>query len=214
MANNGSSVASFQHDFLDLHGQQVHAFSLEIANVGFSRMAELLLSMLRSGAWRSYKDGQGQYNFLPGEFDYFLSQRGVQRGEVMDLPDIDAKAELEEAMDERCTGKEGIRRPILQVRAENPQVPGRPIEPYGYTPSEAKALFNSGTSGARRGRMVLGTRVRRYTNTGGATTKTARDELPRVERLRRSAFHLDDGDLADLIDALKQEQRRRKRHND
>ena len=29
-----------ENGFLDLHGREVHAFSMEMANVGFQRMAE------------------------------------------------------------------------------------------------------------------------------------------------------------------------------
>lgn len=42
-------------------------------------------------------------------------------------------------MDERRTGEEGYRRPVLEARGGNPQVPGRPIEPFGYTEAEVKA---------------------------------------------------------------------------
>jgi hypothetical protein len=200
-------------EFHDLHGREVHAFSMEMANVGFHRMAELLLSMLRSEAWRSFRDGLGPYAFLPGEFDYFLSQRGIRRGDVMKLPDVDVKAEIETAMDERRTGEAGYRRPLLRARTENPEVPGRPIEAFGYTQSEAKALFND--SGVQYAgtlhREALGNSVRRFTNTGGKTTRPAATTLPLVERLRRSAMRLDDSDLDLLIDALKQERRRRSR---
>jgi hypothetical protein len=48
----------------------VHAFATEVANVGYSRLKELLLAMLQSGAWRNFKDGVGSYVFLPGEFDH------------------------------------------------------------------------------------------------------------------------------------------------
>jgi hypothetical protein len=208
------SVTEAANGFLDLHGRAVHAFSTEMANVGFSRMADLLLAMLRSEDWRSFKDGLGSYAFLPGEFDYFLSQRGILRGDVMKLPDVEVKAEIEKRMDERRTGEDGYRRPVLQARNENPQVPGRPIEPFGYTNSESKALFKgTRASGASDHREALGSRIRRLTNTGGETTKKPAEitPLPLVERLRRQALRLDDADMADLIDSLKQEQRRRRR---
>jgi hypothetical protein len=206
------SVTEAENGFLDIHGREVHAFAMGMANVGFSRMAELLLSMLKSEAWRSFKDGNGSYNFLPGEFDYFLTQRGIRREDVMKIPDVEVKAKLEERMDERRTGERDYRRPVLQARVENPQVPGRPIEPFGYTEAEAKTLVN-GTRTDRAGqhREPLGHTVRRFRNTGGAATKEPADQLPRVERVRRSALRLDDEDLADLIESLKQEQRRRRR---
>lgn len=204
------SIASVEHRFLDLHGKQVHAFSSEMANVGFHRMADLLMSMLKSEAWRSFTDGLGSYNFLPGEFDYFLSSRGIRRDDVMKLPDVAAKAEIEKHMDERRTGEADYRRPVLEARAGNPQRPGQPIEPFGYTEAEAKSLVD-GTRALRAAqhREPLGASVRRFRNTG--TTKAPNKALPDIERLRRSALRLGDDDLADLIDSLKQEQRRRRR---
>lgn len=70
----------------------------------------------------------------------------------------------------------------------NPQRPGMPIEPFGLTEKEAKTLV-SGTQRVALARPPLGDRVRRYTNTGGATTKTDRDILPPGERLRRGVNH-------------------------
>ncbi len=206
------SAGDLENGFLDLHGREVHAFSTEMANVGFNRMADLLLSMLRSGAWRSFKDGLGAYAFMPGEFDYFLSQRGIRREDVMKLPDVGAKAQLEAAMDERRTGEEDYRRPVLRARADNPQRPGQPIEPFGYTQAEAKALADdSAVLHGTKHQEPLGSSVRRFTNTGGQTTRPPARTLPLVERLRRSAVRLDDADLDLLIDALEQERRRRSR---
>jgi hypothetical protein len=207
------SAADLENGFLDLHGREVHAFSMEMANIGFSRMADLLVSMLRSEAWRSFKDGVGPYAFLPGEFDYFLTQQGIRREDVMKLPDIAVKAQLETAMDERRTGEGDYRRSVLRVRAENPQRPGRPIEPFGYTQAEAKALAEKGDGppAGTNHREALGTAVRRFTITGGTTTKPPNRSLPLVERLRRSAIRLGDEDLDDLIEALTQERQRRER---
>lgn len=209
------TVPQLENQFLDLHGREVHAFSMQMANVGFSRMADLLKSMLASQAWRSYRDGLGKYAFLQGEFDYFLSQQGIRREDVMQIPDMELKAQIEAAMDERRTGEKDWRRPVLQVRAENPQRPGQPIEPFGLTRSELKSLVS--TSGVDRPhldhRPALGRAVRRWGLTEGRTRKAPSEEapLPLVERLRRSALRLGDDDLADLIDALKQERRRRQR---
>lgn len=205
------TVSGVGNAFLDLHGREVHAFSMEMANVGFQRMAELLLSMLRSSTWRSFKDGLGSYTFLPGEFDYFLSQRGIRREDVMKIPDVDVKAEIEAAMDERRTGEDSYRRPVIRARNENPQRPGQPIEPFGITQAEAKHLFNITATAGRGDRPALGVRVRRWSNTGGATTKLPSEVAPlaAVERVRRQAMRLSDEDLADLVQSLKQEQRRR-----
>ena len=40
---------------------------------------------------------------------YFLSERGIRRDDVMKIPDVDIKAEIEAAMDERRTGEDGYR---------------------------------------------------------------------------------------------------------
>jgi hypothetical protein len=205
------STAELEGNFLDLHAREVHAFSLEMANIGYHRMADLIQSMLRSGSWRSFTDGLGSYAFLPGEFDYFLSQQGIRREDVMKLPDMTVKAMIEEAMDERRTGDDGYRRPVLQARAENPQRPGRPIEPFGCTDAEAKALAADTGIGDLSHRPPLGMRVRRFRNTGGQSSKVPSEILPLAERIRRSAMRLDDQSLTDLIDSLTQERERRRR---
>lgn len=206
------SAPELENGFLDLHGREVHAFSMGMANVGFQRMAELLQSMLKSEAWRSFKDGLGSYAFLPGEFDYFLTQRGIRRDDVRKLPDISIKATLDVAMDERRTGEEGYRRPVLRARAENPQVPGRPIEPYGFSKSEIKSMVNGDADVVGlSSREALGARVRRLASSGGRESRAPNEMLPIAERLRRSALRLSDDDLADLIEELKQEQQRRRR---
>jgi hypothetical protein len=207
------TVPQLENQFLDLHGREVHAFSMQMANVGFTRMADLLKSMLASESWRSYRDGLGKYAFLRGEFDYFLSQQGIPRADVMKIPDVDLLSQVEAAMDERRTGENDYRRPVLQARAENPERPGQPIEPFGLTEKEAKVLVKHTATGGRGTRPALGRSVRRWGLTEGRTKKAPSEEapLPLVERLRRSAMRLGDDDLADLIDALKQERRRRHR---
>ena len=201
-----------EQSLLDLNGRQVHAFASEMANVGYAKLADLLVAMLKSGAWHSFQDGLGRYQFLEGEFDYFLTQQGVRRDDVMNgVRDIETKAQLEAHMDERKTGEDGYRRRILEVRAANPARPSRPIEPFGLTEAEAKDLLNGGAGTARLERPALGTTVRRWTLTGGKTTRKPSDLLPQVERLRRSATRLSDDDLETLIEGLKQEQRRRRR---
>lgn len=218
MGNPGSSVngtigPEFAESFADLNGRQVHQFASEMANLGFARMTEALLGMLDSGIWREFVDGLGTYRFLPGEYDYFLTQQGVDREHVMKgVRDLDAKARLEAAMDERRTGEGGYRRRLTEARDQNPQRPGRPIEPFGYTESEAKALVKSTRRNAAGHREALGDGVRRYTNTGSAARPV--DDTPRWVRLRNQAERLSDDDLGELVDALKAEQRRRKRQND
>lgn len=185
------------HDFLDLNGRQVHAFALEMQNLGFSRMTEKLLAMLESGSWQSFRDGLGQWQFLPCEFDYFLSSQGVKRDEVINgVKDMDAKAKLDEVMDERTTGKE-TRRPVLDVRAANPTRAGREIEPFGLTSREAKAMI-----GESKHRAALGPSVRQWRKTGGQTTRAPGAQRPLVERLYIRARRLSPSELEELIDKL------------
>ncbi len=155
------NVTRLEDKFLDLHGREVHAFGLEMANIGFDRMADLLKAMLASEAWRSFKDGLGPYSFLPGEFDYFLSSRGIRRDDVMKIPDVTVKAEIEAAMDERRTGEQDYRRPVLQARTENTERAGQPIESFGRTEKEEKSLVKGTRRTARGYRAALGEDVRR-----------------------------------------------------
>lgn len=211
---NGTNIGpEFADSFADVNGRKVHQFASEMANLGFARMTEVLLSMLDSGDWRQFHDGLGTYRFLPGEFDYFLTQQGVNREHVMKgVRDLDAKARLEAAMDERRTGEDGYRRRIAEAREQNPHRPGRPIEPFGLNRAEAKAQVNWGGGAAATHREALGDRVRRYSLTGGRTTQKPSEEAPtpRWVRLRNTAERLPDDDLDALIDALKAERRRRK----
>jgi hypothetical protein len=72
-------------------------------------------------------------------------------------------------------------------------LPGRPVEPFGYTQAEAKVLVKAGGSiGTIQQREPLGTRVRRFRNTG-QTDRARSETLPITERLRRSAVRLGDG---------------------
>lgn len=164
----------------DRNGEVVHAFSLQMENLGHRLLADKLLAMLDSGAWLDFKDGLGAYRFLPGEFDYFLTQWGVARDDVLaGVRDIEAKARLEAAMDERRTGEDGYRRRVEDVRREVPARPGAMIEPYGYTKREAAHLGQD----RPRHREALGKAVRRWTVTGGVTTIQPSQALPRGERL-------------------------------
>lgn len=200
------------HDFLDINGHEVHAFASKVANLGFAQLTDLLIAMFKSGSWRNFQDGLGIYQFLPGEFDYFLTQQGVSRDDVMNgVRDVETKAQLEAAMDERRTGEPGYRRRIAEVRIANPQRPGRPIFPFGYPRSEANYLFNEGALPKSSPRPPLGSAVRRWVRTGGVTTRSPSQQRTPVERARHLALRLDDTELAELVAALKQEQRRRQR---
>jgi hypothetical protein len=199
-------------ELTDLNGKQVHAFATQMANLGFQHMTDLLIAMFKSGAWRQFRDGLGAYDFLPGEFDYFLTQQGVSRTDIMDgVRDIETKAMLEAAMDERRTGEEGYRRRIITVRDANPQRPGRPILPFGYTKREAKSLAADDILSRTRELPALGGTVRRWTKTGGKPASApVRPSL--AERARRIALRLADDDLDQLIEHLQQEQQRRRGH--
>lgn len=59
--------------------------------------------------------------------------------------------------------------------------------------------------------MALGSRVPRWTNTGGATSVTAAEQLTPLQRAVRAASRLDDDeDLESLLEAIKDERRRRR----
>ena len=211
MSENGN-VAQIENSFLDLHGRQVHAFSIEMANVGFTRMADLLKSMLDSEAWRSYKDGQGEHNFLPGEFDYFLTQRGIRREDVYERPGHGMQRGAS-----RSTWMSGA----LARTATAARTPGPRGEPHGagkahravgLTQNRGKALVNEGGAiGGLWHREALGHRARRYAETGDAKAKSEKNPRSSFERVRSAALRLGDDDLADLINSLKQERRRRQR---
>lgn len=196
----------------DENGEVVQRFSMTMHNLGLNRATEELVTMLKSNRWREWSQGGMTFTFLSGEFDYFLSQQDIEREDVMAIPDIDAKAQFEAAMDERRTGEEGYRRPIKVARAELPELPGRPARPYGYSRSEAEAIAEE-VGGKSAHRPALGATVRRYRNTGGAETRS-RDARPRWARLAASARRLPDGDLTRLKQTIEEEQERRSSAHD
>jgi len=156
-----------------------------------------------------FKDNLGVYHFLPGEFDYFLSQCGVKRDDVVHgIRDIKFKAQLDKAMDERKTGTDEYRRSIEQVRAENPAVPGRPIMPFGFKESEAKLLKVKSATGDRvKHQRALGPRVRHFRLHGNKRTEPPR----RIERVFRMLSNLTDAELEKLFLAIKRERALRER---
>lgn len=187
--NNGEGL-------LDVNGHEVESFASQVANVGFAHFTDLLVAMFKSGAWRKFQDGLGIYEFLPGEFDYFLTQQGVERDDVMHgVRDIETKAQLEAAMDERRTGELGYRRHITEARQINPKRPGRPILPFGCTNAQAKLLAEWEVSIEPRAREALGAATRRYTRSGGQTSVRPSDRLPALERATRIMRRLNDDDL-------------------
>jgi len=205
------SGAQAPEDFLDEHGRVVHRFALDMANIGLSVVADRLVSMVESEVWREFSDGLGQYRFLPGEFDYFLTQQGIERDHVMHgVTDVVVKAKLEEFMDERRTGDANYRRRVADVRRENPSRPGRPIMPFGYTTAEAKLLHEEGVVSSLRSRLALGTATRQFRSTDGATTVVPSRQRPLVERLARSADRLPDQELESLIRQLEEIWKRRR----
>ena len=193
-------------EFTDRNADRVHAFALEIGNLGLSRVKELLVGMFESGAWSEFRVGTGVYRFLPGEFDYFLTQQGVTRDFVMHgVRDVAVKARLEEAMDERRTGEQEYRRTLNEVRGQVPDRPGRPIEPFGYQASEAKSLEGPHP----RTRPPLGRAPRQWRLTGGATTRRPNERLDPMQRLINTVRRLADEDLRDLAVEIDAELSRR-----
>jgi hypothetical protein len=212
MGNVTNLQAGDDEGFLDLNARQVHVFAQRMANLGYAEMTTQLMAMFRSQVWQRFTTGLGEHVFLPGEFDYFLTQQGVKREDVMrGVREVELKAELEAAMDERRTGEEGYRRGIKDVREQVPTRPGRTIEPFGLTRDEAKALVERQAAGRRLDRPPLGKSIRRYSNTGGRTTVDPSDARPRWMQLRNSAERLPDTDLEELLAALQAEKRRRRK---
>ena len=103
-------------------------------SVGLAHFTDLLIARFKSDARHKFQDRLGTFEFLPGEFDYFLTQQGVSSQDVTSgVRDIETKTQLEAAMDERRTGEQGYRCHITELRSTNPQRPGRPIQPLGHT---------------------------------------------------------------------------------
>jgi hypothetical protein len=189
----------------DRNGRLVHRFAITMANLGLTQAGTELEKMYDSGIWREFEDGLGHYRFLPGEFDYFLTQQGIMREDVMVIPDVKLKAKLEEGMDERRTGGEGYRRRIIEVRQANPTRPARPIEPFGLTKKEAATLREKGMRRMPRSdRPALGGRVRRWKAQG--TTLPSREVAPRWQRLAVAVARLSDEDF-DAFQQLVNERR-------
>jgi hypothetical protein len=205
-------VAQTEARLTDRNGKLVEAFSLEMANLGFERVAEHIAAMLETGAWRDWQDGLGRVHLLPGEFDYFLSMCGVTRETVMHgIRDVATKARLEEAMDERRAGDNDYRRRYPDVRAT--VGPHRKAEPFGYTQAEVKDLVDdSGGQAAARHRSALGDAVRRYRTTGSAA-KPSRQRRSRVEQIEASIARLADDELDELATWLTEHRRQRASRN-
>jgi hypothetical protein len=211
VSSTGTPRDAPAHDFLDTNGRQVHAFALRMQNLGFVQLTETLIAMFKSGAWMSFSDGLGDYRFLPGEFDYFLTQQGVLREDVMaGVRDISLKAELDGAMDERRTGEDEYRRTLNEARDANPKRPQQPIEPFGFSRREAAILVDEGRLAKSASRPPLGPSARRYRNSGGVTSKSIAKRLPKVERLKRAALLLPNPEFQELLAALSAEKRARR----
>lgn len=193
-------------EFTDTNADQVHAFALQMGNLGLSRVTDLLVAMFESGAWLQFTDGTGVHRFLPGEYDYFLTQQGVTRDHVMHgVRDVEIKARLEEAMDERRTGEDGYRRHLQEVRQAVPERPGNPIEPFGCSRAE-------GTLVGVGARPALGRAPRTYRLTGGATTRRPNERLDRSARMIALVRRLTDAELTELeADVRAEQQARRER---
>src|SRR5262249_46951494 len=179
------------------NGAAVHGFMGEMSNLGMPLMGERILAMLNSGVWRSWKDGLGRVELLPGEFDYFLSMCGITPSEVKGLnPDV--LCALDEHMDEREVTQpgekpNGYRRRYLEVMAA---VGGRhgaaPWVMTLYEKAEARAATDANGQGVALANgeddtaaaEPLGHRVRRRRRTGD--WRAAHEKRPRAERLATS----------------------------
>lgn len=191
----------------DENAQLVEAFSVEMANLGFERMTEHILAMLDSGAWRSWKDGLGEVDLLPGEFDYFLSMCGVTRETVMHgIRDVEAKARLQQAMDERRSGDSDYRRSYPEVTEAVGKRPG--AQPFGYTGSEAKTLVEAGIIEKPTRREALGSTVRRFVATG--STKPPSKGRTHLQRVQAGVSRLDDEEFSEFDQWFEQHRKQRR----
>ena len=202
------------NEFCDTNGNAVHAFAGTVENLGFRRLTDALLAMLESKAWMDFKDGLGRYQFLEGEYDYFLTQWGVTREDVIHgVRDIDAKAKLDAAMDERRTGEHGYRRCLDAARNEIPNRPGSEIVPFGWTKEERKRM---GTFSKSPQQPALGAQVRKWVATNGQTSRAPSELISRSERLTRTVTRniqkFTDDELKTLMMAILDERVRRYRN--
>lgn len=183
-------------EMMDRNGRLVHAFSVEMSNLGFERMADHILAMLKDGAWKEWKDGLGQVQLLAGEFDYFLSMCNVTRDTVMHgLRDVELKAKLQKAMDERRSGDQEYRRRFDEIRS----VLGnqRHAVPFGYTESEGKVIAElTGDTSIPKRRDSLGEAVRRY-SISGTTKKPAFPANP-LDQAKKAVLKLSPSELQEF----------------
>jgi hypothetical protein len=75
------------------------------------------------------------------------------------------------------TLKRAGRRRVAEARLANPTRPGRPIEPFGLTKSEAKTLVNGGAGVARRDRPAYPSRPGRPIEPFGYTQSEAKAQV-------------------------------------
>jgi hypothetical protein len=191
----------------DRNGQLVHKFQLDMQNLGFQRMADEMVSMLRSGVWREWKDGLGNVHLLPGEYDYFLSMCGITRDDVMHgIRDMAIKARLEKAMDERRTGDAKYRRRYEEIK---PVLGRRNAKPFGYTKSEHQMMNGKDKRLIPVHRMALGSSVRRYAKTGDGRQPSKKRS--KVEQLEASIARLDDKEFVQLSEWLTEHRKQRRR---
>lgn len=179
---------------LDRNGELVHRFSLHMQNLGFQRMADELVTMLDSGVWTRWRDGSGEVVLLPGEYDYFLSMCGITRDMVMTgIRDMEAKARIAEAMDERRAGEDDYRRAFPEVKAA---LGRRDAEPFGFTQAERAAVESAFDKRVSRYQPALGSRVRRYVRTGEADPPSFKRN--KMERLQAAVRNLKPDEAAEF----------------
>ena len=189
-----------EQSLLDLNGRQVRAFASKMPRSAMPSWPTYWSQCSNRERGEPSRTALGATSSWRASSTDFLTQQGVRRDDVMNgVRDIETKARLEAHMDERKTGEDGYRRRIVEVRAANPARPSRPIEPFGYTKTEAKALTN-GRAGSTRPERPAWNESSPLNPTGGETTRKPSDLLSRTERLRRFAVRLRDEDLESLIE--------------
>ena len=197
---------------LKAHSEHVHRFARQIPNLGrIGELTRAILDMFHSGDWRAFADALGQYQFRPGEFDYFLALQSVDARDVTRLYP-EAKLEIAPAMDSNRQDRR-YRRTLEAVADAHPHARELLLEHwtrYAWgtiaTPVGTRALVRAraGKTFEARARDARLDRLKESRNGW-------RD---RIDRVLAAADKLNRDELLEVIDELKKLTRLRKTNSD
>lgn len=187
------------------HGEHVHRYARAVPNMGrIGDLTRATLELLRSEDWRQYSDATGAYQFLPGEFDYFLALQTVEARDVARFYlSVEDRAELATAMDRSRTAEAGYRRTREDVERDHPHA-AKSLQEYwtrfGWDvarhPVGARALVRvkTGLTPEEHARRERQKRLRRLRD----------DWRERVARVVEAADGLTREEILAAVDALRQ----------